>query len=144
MSALKDLIGHIVFNVMVTDDEGAVRFACAGGVMIDYGCVGDCCSETWIAEVLNLSALIGHTVQNVEELELPISSSSEPDPRSRQEYDELYGYRLDTEAGSCTIVFRNSSNGCYGGWVERGVIKGNVRSIIGTDDWTAYQKETTP
>jgi hypothetical protein len=39
----------------------------------------------------------------------------------------------------CTIVVRNSSNGYYGGSLARGTAAGEGRSIVGKDDWTAYE-----
>jgi len=138
-ASLRDLIGHKITDVLVADDESGIRFVCDQAHDIDYIVEGDCCSESWIAEVLNLPALIGQRVQNAVDLALPDRPN---DGRSRQEDDAFYGYRLDTERGSCTIVFRNSSNGYYGGWIGRGSIGRVVRSIVGADDWTAYEKKS--
>ena len=54
-----------------------------------------------------------------------------------QECDEAYGYKLTTDKGYADIVFRNSSNGNYGGSIE--LLKRELPEgmIAITDDWQA-------
>lgn len=73
------------------------------------------------------------------------------DGNSRQEFDSFYGYQLTTNKGHCTISYRNSSNGYYGGnlyleednapklgeWSSKNI--SNWYSIGHLPDWTAYQ-----
>lgn len=87
-------------------DEGAVVLACEG----------DCCSETWFADVINLEDLVGSTIYEVEEVDLPPPNAK--DQRTRQDVDSIYGINLRSGRGSAHIVFRNSSNGYYGGSVH--------------------------
>jgi hypothetical protein len=49
----------------------------------------------------------------------------------------VYGYKLRTDKGHATIAFRNSSNGYYGGWLERhaGEMPADLTPIV--DDWSA-------
>lgn len=42
-------------------------------------------------------------------------SSDIEDGRTRQEYDQSYGFEITTSRGVTSVVFRNSSNGYYGG-----------------------------
>ena len=42
----------------------------------------------------------------------------ECDERTRQEYDQVYKFMLVTHKGYCDIIFRNSSNGNYGGCLK--------------------------
>lgn len=116
-----ELVGKKILDVEVGNSEGLIRFTCADSSQLVYICEGDCCSETWFSEILNLDFLVNHTVSEVRELDMP----SYDDGNTRQQYDELYGYKIATEAGHCTIVFRNSSNGYYRGSC----------SLMGSDEW---------
>ncbi len=40
-------------------------------------------------------------------------------PRQKSEYDILYGIKVYSDVGVMTIIFRNSSNGYYGGWLDK-------------------------
>ena len=112
-------------------------FVTDGGV-IAYETEADCCSESWFADVLGVDALLGHRVLAVATNELPdgYDTSSE---RSRQQHDECHGHTITTNAGRTSIVFRNSSNGYYGGWLGAAqrpyAVPANARRI--TDDWSA-------
>lgn len=61
------------------------------------------------------------------------------DGRTRQECDEAYGYKIFTDKGQADIIFRNSSNGYYGGslnGVEIDIdIPATAKEITG--DWSA-------
>lgn len=65
-------------------------------------------------------ALLG-TVREVVDLEMPhLGNVSGKHYRPEYGVDEVayYGLKITTEHGRCTIDFRNTSNGCYGGWLE--------------------------
>jgi hypothetical protein len=116
---MKELIGKVVVKIELADGEQYLRFTTTSG-QFTYLTEGDCCSETWFADLIGVYNLLpsrtrlgmdGHRVTSVIGLDLP-----EPkDARSRQEYDSAYGYAIETYQGTCTVVYRNSSNGCYGG-----------------------------
>ena len=119
-SALDDLIGKTVRGVRMTDDQSFVAFDTDSGT-VGYECDGDCCSETWIADIINLRELIGSKVEDAKTLDLP-----EPkDDRSRQEEDTAYGVQLRTISEYSALpalvefIYRNSSNGYYGGSLIR-------------------------
>jgi hypothetical protein len=69
--------------------------------------------------------------------ELPAADAPE-DGRTRQEFDAIYGVKLTTSQGAPTFVFRNSSNGYYGGWACLGTDGGGYawREIDGPE-WRA-------
>jgi hypothetical protein len=73
---------------------------------------GDCCSESWWADVTGVMQLLFAQVARVEDIEV----EAPEDGRGRQESDEAYGLRITTDQGAADLVFRNSSNGYYGGW----------------------------
>lgn len=132
---LSDLVGHTIASVDVSRGEGLMRFVHDGGQMV-LDTYGDCCSETWFADLTGFDALIGSPVISAEEIEL--SGPSEPDGRSRQDCDDFYGIVITTAKGRCDIVYRNSSNGYYGGGCSFGyeLPPGMVMTPI-TDDWSA-------
>jgi hypothetical protein len=82
---------------------------------------------------------MNHVVNEVHVLNMPRYDDS----HCRQEHDSFYGYALNTKAGTCTIVFRNSSNGHYGGSCELdSAIYPDIiyKDISNLSDWTAYEK----
>jgi len=147
--AFDSLVGHRVLRIDVSRahtgedwDHGAeqfLRIAHTGGTLC-VEAMGDCCSESWFADLTGLSALLEAPVTRVVELEMPESVGDHEfrDERTRQEWDQVYGYRIETPAGSATLSFRNSSNGYYGGWLEVREEEPSVewRTIEG-DDWHA-------
>lgn len=105
------LVGLKVEELHVTEAEGSLVFVTNAGIF-EYEVDGDCCSESWFADVTGVDALIGGTVASVEEVPMPEPGE---DGRSRQESDEAYGCKITTDKGHADVVFRNSSNGYYGG-----------------------------
>lgn len=104
------LVGRTVSGVLVNDDQSVIVFETDEG-NLTFETRGDCCSETWWADLVGFDALIGNRIVSAESIDLP-----EPqDNRTRQEYDSAYGLKITTGAGICDIAYRNSSNGYYGG-----------------------------
>lgn len=138
---LPKLVGLKVNALWVSvDDEVLVLQTDSGQVAITT--YADCCSETWFADIVGVSSLIGHTITAATAVELP--DPPVDDGRSRQESDAAYGIRLTTDApGDVDIVYRNSSNGYYGGSLddvamtpEPGWVEGlGLRPILA--DWQA-------
>ena len=144
---MKELVGKTIRGVEVNDDETLLRFQCDGGP-VTFEVDGDCCSSSWFADLIGYEALIGRAVAEVREVELAEGKSPPNDVptsgpliaagRSRQEEDALYGYVITTDRGRCTIAFRNSSNGYYGGELHlstREHVGAKWRTIA--DDWSA-------
>lgn len=132
---MKELVGKKINGIYVSEGENELAFDTDAGV-IGYEGYGDCCSETWFADVLGVSALIGATVAAVEDVDL--ENYNIEDGRGRQEADSVYGYKLRTDKGYADIVFRNSSNGYYGGscdHMRNAPALESMRQI--TDDWHA-------
>jgi hypothetical protein len=121
---MKELVGKTIQSVLVNADESRLRFVCDDGPLT-FEVEGECCSNSWFADLIGYQALVGHRVADVHDVELtegktppldvPSSDSLTANGRTRQGYDLLYGYVITTDAGRCTVAFRNSSNGYYGG-----------------------------
>lgn len=55
---MQELVGHKILNVEVGNDEQVMRFTVENGEPFVYITEGDCCSETWFSEVINLDFII--------------------------------------------------------------------------------------
>jgi hypothetical protein len=130
---MKELIGKTITALRVNEDQSFLVFDHPDGGSTIYQTYGDCCSETWFADITGVTALIGGTVVEVAEVEM----NEVDDGRTRQESDAFYGVKLRTEKGVADIVYRNSSNGYYGGsiYLYLDVMPDDLTSI--TDDWGA-------
>jgi len=119
---LDDLVGKSIQAVSVAAQESVLRLTYLDGKRrpgeIYLVCDGDCCSETWFSDVIDVRTVAyegnDDPIVAVETIPLP-----EPhDKRTRQDCDKAYGLLFKTRGGGrCTVVFRNSSNGYYGGEV---------------------------
>ena len=130
---MNELIGKIVSGLRVGEDEHVLVFDHPDGTFTAYEAWGDCCSETWFADITGVSALLGRQVTAAEDVDMP----NVEDERCRQEYDRFYGVKLYTDRGIVDIVYRNSSNGYYGGAIDlyAGKLPDDLTAI--TDDWQA-------
>lgn len=132
------LIGKVIVGIDVSQDEEALRFRLKDGSEVVWRTSGDCCSESWWADMLELDAILGRygmeadPVTEIEALDLP-----DPiDGRSRQSEDQVYGYKLKTSRHyGATLIFRNSSNGYYGG-------SAYVSEARGYDQWREITENT--
>lgn len=110
---MKQLIGTKIEKIELSKDgQYYLQFTTDKGIRL-FGTEGDCCSESWFADIIGTNNLLGATVAAVEEVEMPNYNTE--DGRCRQEVDSVYGYKLTTSKGYADIIFRNSSNGYYGG-----------------------------
>jgi hypothetical protein len=90
--------------------------------IVEASTYGDCCSETWFADFVNWDNLFDSEVMSVEVIPLPAWVSVE-DGRGRQSEDKAYGFKIATTRGPVEIIYRNSSNGYYGGNLVVKVLK---------------------
>jgi len=130
---MNELIGKTVTGLRVNEDQSVLAFDHPDGTSTAYVTDGDCCSETWFADITGVPALLGGKVLEVENVDLP----SVDDGRTRQEEDQFYGVKLRTDKGMVDIVYRNSSNGYYGGGIgpHKGALPDGMTQIV--DDWRA-------
>jgi hypothetical protein len=131
---MKKLIGKKINGISINDDQSILSFDTDQG-QVNYEAYGECCSESWFADITGVSALLGGTVATVEEVSM--DGYNVEDGRGRQYEDAAYGYKLTTDRGYADIVFRNSSNGYYGGNLEdyKNALPDGMTAIA--DDWHA-------
>jgi hypothetical protein len=65
------LIGQVITAIHLTDDREAIKFTLQDGTKVIARCYADCCSHTWIEDLINHDAAIGSPVTVVEDIELP-------------------------------------------------------------------------
>ena len=136
-SGVEPLRGKRILGVFVGDMD--ICFRCEDGDQL-YRVDGDCCSESWFADLWDIQNLIGGTVISIREM--PQSRYEIDEERCRQDYDYVCGIELYTEKGMATIIYRNSSNGYYGGWISKtnSFIDTNLQKV--KDNWkNTYKKE---
>ena len=154
---MKELVGKTIKEMYVNEDQSLLKFVTNQGDVI-YETDGDCCSETWFADIIFNWKFFTSAVTEVTELDVPewLERSVNKDGRTRQEFDQLYGYNIKANivggnayhgnnSTSCDIIFRNSSNGYYGGscdlmnqaskWGQEKLEKAEWTQI--TEDWQA-------
>ncbi len=132
---MEELIGLKVNKLFVNEDESILIFETNNGDF-NYLTSADCCSETWFADILGVKSLLGEIVNTVKKVELETII----DGRCRQTEDEFYGIKIATNKGHIDIIFRNSSNGYYGGslhYKNQFEFKRPENLTEITDDWSA-------
>jgi hypothetical protein len=111
---LESLIGENIFQIFISPGERQLLLI-TNSKYFFLQAEGDCCSESWFADLLGVDALLNSKIFDIEEL--PLKDYNLNDGRGRQDYDQVYGYKFKTSKGYADLIFRNSSNGYYGGWL---------------------------
>lgn len=112
LTARVKLEGKRVSRLEISVDQRYLRMSFTDGTSYALEAVGDCCSQTWFADVIGYEALLGGDILSVDEIDMPQPT----DVRGRSDVDTNYGIKITTTAGYCDLVYRNASNGYYGGW----------------------------
>jgi hypothetical protein len=132
---LNHLVGTKIQSIKVSNDNEQLIITTDKNILgIDT--YGDCCSETWFSDILGVKFLINATVSLVESVSM--DGYNVDDGRCKQLIDEVYGYKITTNKGNADIIFRNSSNGYYGGglcWISEEYKKDDSKFIEITNDW---------
>jgi hypothetical protein len=81
---MKELIGKTIKGIFVNEDQHFLKFATDAGEVVYYA-AGDCCSESWFADIL--FGYYGHSgrglVTEVRELEMPAVVNQMADQEDR-------------------------------------------------------------
>lgn len=109
------LQGRRIEEVYVRTDAEEIAFALEGvSKFVTIMVYGDCCSMSFWHEVLGFSALAG-TVNDVEYTDLGVAPDSNVPGQWDGEYVQAYSLKITTMRGVAEFIFRNDSNGYYGG-----------------------------
>ena len=112
-----DLVNKTVGRLDIDSTAQAIVFTLTDGSFVRWDVDGDCCSGTWFHEIHGPEVMAGCVVQSVCEIEMPDVYLPDFEPQ-HEEVVKWYGVEVKTEKGTCRIVFRNESNGYYGGDVS--------------------------
>jgi|SRR4030095_5640753 len=106
------------YRLYITTDKGVHSFSVSG----------DCCSHSYFYEISNIHQMVTWVVKDIEEITMP----EVPEDQQQDESTIAYGYKIHTEGGYGLIVFRNDSNGYYGGRLD---YDGLVDAPMGKEVW---------
>jgi hypothetical protein len=117
---LELLAGKTIERVYIGEGDTVLAFQLVGGERAAFYTDGDCCSESWIESVENVSSLIGGKVVGAREIEMgDVSDTYDADDPPPQESVQAYSVEVDVEGRPpFKLEFRNASNGYYGGSLE--------------------------
>lgn len=105
---MEDLVGSTILTIKISTDHDYVRFLTSRGEYF-YQTYADCCSESWISGITGIEALIGAEIYAIRKVFF-----EENDGELK-----IYSYKFTTSGGYADLEFRNSSNGYYGGSLNR-------------------------
>lgn len=143
---MKELLDQKIVNVYIEPSGSLIVFENDEGIFFKYDAYGDCCSQSWINDLVNPECLFGHTITKVEPVSMDdVITRKASVEISKEEYDsyeclQAYSYKITTTGGYFDIVFRNSSNGYYSGNLEfnkKKISDSELKSLIKVvSDWT--------
>jgi hypothetical protein len=93
-------------------DGDSIFLNCSNEEHIQLEPYGDCCANCFICNVDGAEALSGASIIEVEDLDLPLTDDDVNDDYTTT---DVWGHRLKTDKGICTIEMRVIHNGYYGG-----------------------------
>jgi len=151
-AVVQHLVGHVVEGLLVLPGEQSIVWLLKGDLEARWIVDADCCSESWFAETIGIASIIGKAIESARALHMPEyylaaahAHASDGIGERRQEVTKYYGLELTAvDGGRCQIMYRNSSNGYYGGSLggeDCGLVRPRHPTLEGElvtqYDWTA-------
>lgn len=114
MDELSILKNKKILEVLKDEDNYLLKFVTDWGDF-KFQAYGDCCSKSWFESFDNLENLIGEVVLDV------IEKDENKNDETLEDGDVIrfYSFTFKTPKGYADLEMRNSSNGYYGGSIER-------------------------
>lgn len=112
-SPFTPLVGEIVRELFVSTNYKELVFYTFTG-LFKFEAQGDCCSKSWFSDIYGF--VPQSKIISIKDCHHPRTDVY--DGRQLGEVDKAYGIIAETNNGDIEFVFRNSSNGYYGGWLE--------------------------
>lgn len=132
--SMNSLVGRTITALWIERDGFTIIFETSEG-NVTYVTEEECCSETWFSDITGVENLLGALVVATGDVDLQDYNTD--DGRCRHVSDRVYGIKIKTTKGYADIVFRNSSNGYYGGSICR------VSSVSPSSDFEKIVKDWT-
>jgi len=114
----EEIFGETLEGIYFSEDGSYMKIQTDKNVYC-FDTEGDCCSHTYYHEVIGVPE---GNVLEVESADADLPVLPDDDPDKDDECVQQYGINIKTTKGVVTIVYRNSSNGYYGGsssWIDR-------------------------
>lgn len=118
-----DLVGETVKAVYLSEDKTIVKLVCEGNKTI-YGITeAECCSETWIEEIMEVDDLLNERILAIENdfigdgIAVITNLINMLKDKQEDPYDRIsnYSFNFKTKKGVTRLIYRNGNNGYYGG-----------------------------
>lgn len=134
---MEELVGKTIKRILISSNDETLVFDTDAGI-IAYETYGDCCSSSWFESITGVEALLGQIVLSRHALDLPAPEDREYKNDHYVDSLQDYGEKLSTQKGVVDFVYRNSSNGYYGGSIGYLAKAPNIKGFKEiTEDWTA-------
>lgn len=111
---------------------------------VSFRVEGDCCSSSYFYEITGIDKILGKKIEEIVELPDIDVKDAPPECECVQAYafrlsaapslTEVAGEELET-SNSAFVVFRNESNGYYGGYMEPAEYSQQENEEVITSDW---------
>lgn len=112
---MKNLIGKHIKSIWIDAPKcERMVFECTEG-RYAFEAYGDCCSTSWFHEVIGWDKDVWNARYPVEVLAVTEITMGEIPSYGNHEVLEKYRITLETTYGGIDIIYRNDSNGYYGG-----------------------------
>lgn len=106
------LIGEVIKQIYMVEKD-KLEFHTQSGKVISWYVEGDCCSVSWIEHIEGIRNLREKVV-----FECDLASEQYKEEKTDHNLLQFYRQDIKTGAGTCSIEFRNDSNGYYCGWID--------------------------
>lgn len=138
----EEMIGWKVEEIYLCGDDDRLIFRLSRDdeqILFTLVARGDCCSSSYFNDLIWVSNILGEVITEIEEKSLGARDTWRED-----ECIAYYGFTFKSRLGVFDLVFRNESNGYYGGFIVAftsncmdipASIPAGARKI--TEDWTA-------
>lgn len=117
---LQELVGKKIIEIRMNKDNDLLIFTTddATAPLYAYGLESECCSNSYFYEINGIDALRNEIVTAVNGLLWNENPEKCDNKEEEEEVTCTYGNQIITQKGRCDIIFRNESNGWYGGTME--------------------------
>lgn len=114
---IDNLVGEIINKAHY--NGSSIYLDCVGSVF-ELTPDADCCADCYINDVNCSEVLSNATILEIESLYTgdDLKSSPGDDEEAENDYIDVWGVRIHTTKGICTIGMRTRHNGCYVGRLE--------------------------
>jgi uncharacterized protein (TIGR02996 family) len=134
---LEKILDKTIYQINLMGSQDYLELIMEDGSKEYIAAYGDCCSDSWFYRIDNPQNIIGSPI--IAFLEATIEDINIEDGLGRQDEDKAYAISIMTMKGICRIVYRNSSNGYYGGWVQMSEAPETTERLAIDSDWI-YKK----